>query len=141
MPVMEHSLATRPRAAAKPAAVTRARRLNLLELGLACGAGAAELEARTAEAAAGQARVDGTAGDAADEPGGDEPGGSSEEATTAPAPDPRALAAATSALQAMHQKRSRLSEELEALDRQQAALKSVLMRLLGRDQAVLTQVE
>jgi hypothetical protein len=127
MPVTEDTLATRPRPAAKPGAVTRPKRLNLLELGLACGAGAAELESRTAEAAAKQAQADGTADKAADVPGGD-----GEAENKAPAPDPRAIAAATSALQAMHRKRSRLAEELEALDQQEQALKAALMRLLNR---------
>jgi hypothetical protein len=130
MPVTVQSTSTRPRAAAKSSATTRPVLRNLLEMGLACGDGVEELEGRLQQTDAAQRQADRAAAAAANE--GSEPGNDNDEATTAPAPDPRAIAAATSALQSMHQRRSRLAEELETLDRQEAALKAALLRLLGR---------
>jgi hypothetical protein len=127
MPVTVQSTSTRVRATAKPGATTRPVLRNLLEMGLACGDGAEELEGRLQEADAAKRQADKAAGaavDACSNPGDDDG------ATTAP--DPRAIAAATSALQSMHQRRSRLAEELETLGRQEAALKAALLRLLGR---------
>ncbi len=130
MPVTAQSASSRPRAVAKPGAVSWPKRLNLLEMGLACGDGAAELEARMAEAAATAARAD---ADERTESGGDQPGDDDDGAKTATAPDPSTIAAATTALQAMHQRRSRLAEELATLDRQEATLRAELMRLLNPD--------
>ena len=128
MPVAVQADSTRPRAALKAGAVTRPVRRNLIELGLACGLGAAELVAEADNADA--ARRD------ADRAAGVGPDGASREADmpgeAAASPDPAALAALAKDMQDIGRKRDRLADELADLDRQRTDLQARLMTLLGK---------
>jgi hypothetical protein len=136
MPATVQSASTRPRAAAKPGGVTRPVPRNLLEMGLACGDGVAELEERLQEADAAKRQADRAASDqvASDELPGTAAGGD-EAAAGAPAseaPSPQAIAALATEIQTVGRTQTRLAAELEALDRQRAELEAKLSRLLTR---------
>ncbi len=137
MPARVRDASTRVRAASKGGAVTRPLRRNLLEMGLACGQGAAALEEKAAKADAVQREADGMAGIGAAGSGaagldGDAPGEESGEAETAGPPDPGAIAAMATEVREIGRKRDRLAEELAGLDQQQAELQAKLMQLLGK---------
>ena len=100
---------------------------GLKELGLACGQGAAELEARALEDDAANRKADRAAGVDGSTPA--EQGG---EAEAAGPPDPAALEALATAIQATVRKRDKLAEELAGLDRERAELQAKLMQALGK---------
>lgn len=142
MPVTVQSSSTRPRASMKPGGVTRPARRNLLELGLACGQGAVELEAEAHKADAVRREAERAAGH--DRGGAAEDVGKADDAAEKDAalPDPAAIAATATEIRELGRKRDRLAEELADLDRQRAELQAELMRLLGRkDRGVPSQPE
>ena len=127
MPIAGRDASTRVRAALKGGAVTRPVRRNLLEMGLACGQGAAELEARALEDDAAERKADRAAGVDASTPAEE----GDEAAADNRAPDPAALEALATEIQTIVRKRDKLAEELAGLDRQRAELQAELMALLG----------
>ena len=127
MPVAGRDASTRVRAALKGGAVTRPVRRNLLELGLAHGQGAAELEAAAVQADALQREADRAAG-----VDGATPADETREAEAAGPPDPAALEALATEIRDKARKRERLAEELAGLDRERAELQAKLMQALGK---------
>jgi hypothetical protein len=129
MPVTVQSASTRPLPSAKGGATTRPMRRNLLEMGLACGDGAAELEAALQQADAAERQADkaaGVDGSIRAEDAGEADG------AAAGAADPAALEALATEIQAIARKRDRLAEELADLERERAELQAQLMALLGK---------
>ena len=125
MPARVRDASTRVRPASTGGATTRPVRRNLLEMGLACGQGAAELEARAATADAMQREADREAGVDGD--------ALAEEAVKGKAvepPDPAAIAAMAGEIREIVRKRDQLAEELAGLDRERAELQAKLMALL-----------
>ncbi len=129
MPVTVQSGSTRPRAASKPGGVTRPVRKNLLELGLAYGEGAAELDARAQQADAARHEADRSAGVGA---AGVERDAPAAEGGEAKADDPAAIAAMAGEIREIVRQRDRLTEELANLDKQRAELQAKLMQALGK---------
>ena len=127
MPVAGRDASTRVRAASKPGGVTRPVRRNLLELGLACGQGAVELDARAQKTDAARREADRAAGVGGEAP--DEDGAAAEAASPR---EPAAIAAMASEIREIAHKRDKLAEELAGLDEQRTALQAKLMTLLGK---------
>ena len=126
MPARVRDASTRVRAALKAGGVTRPVRRNLLEMGLAHGQGAAELEAAALEDQASKRKADKAAGVDRDAPADE-----GSEAEAAGPPDPGALEALATEIRDTARKRDKLAEELAGLDQQRTALQAKLMALLG----------
>lgn len=119
------------RAPLTPAAGTRPQRRSLLELGLAHGDGARELEERACKADAERRQTDRAMGAEQDGAGGEAIG----ESDDAPAETPsvQAIAAVTEDIRATQAKTARLTSELADLKAREAELQLRLMAMLNGD--------
>jgi hypothetical protein len=138
---------SQPRASTRPGGVTRPRRLNLLELGLACGAGAAELEARAGTIDAAQRQQDRARGQQDRKSGAGRPVGDGaaapelsaergmeagqDQEMRAEGQRVQAIAALASEIRTTLAATKRLTGELKALETKQEALRQRLTALLG----------
>jgi hypothetical protein len=130
-PVAPEAPSSQVRASTKPGAVTRPRRLNLLELGLAHGAGAVELEARASAVDAARREQDRKTG--ADRAGGDGAAAAAAgQDRDGPAAGPRvqAIAAIAEEIRTTLAATQRLTGELAALGLRESELRRQLTTLL-----------
>ncbi len=116
------------------AAGTRPQRRRLLELGLAYGDGAQELEARACKADTERRQMDRAAGAGQDGTAGETPGEGDEAPTETPSV--RAIAAVTEDIRSTLRESQRLIGELGTLKERENGLRRKLMELLnGGDEA------